>query len=160
MKSRPYPQALFAEYLEYDETSSTLLRWKKGPSRSVKTGSEAGGKGQDGYWCLQLKGKAWKLHRVVYALLYADPDPNLQVDHLDRNKDNNHPTNLALKTGSGNCLNKAKKLAKYARKRKKRWESYFTMPETRKYVHVGTFSTESEAHLAAVAMRLELYWVL
>jgi hypothetical protein len=160
MKARHYPQALFAEYLTYDETSSTLLRWIKKPSACIRVGTEAGNRGTDGYWRLQLKRKQWKLHRVLYVLLNGEISDELSVDHLDRNKNNNHPSNLKPKTCSENNLNKAKKPARYARKRGNRWESYFTMPVTHKYVHVGTFDTQEEAHLAAAARRLELYWVL
>lgn len=160
MQARHYPFELFDEYLAYDETSSTLLRWKKRPGRLVKVGDEAGKKGSDGYWRFQLKGKSWKLHRVVYVLTHGQIARDLDVDHDDRNKDNNHPSNLVAKTCKGNNSNKAKRLAKYARRRRNRWESHFTMPVSRKYVYVGTYDTEQEAHLAAVSRRLELYWAI
>jgi len=160
MQARHYPFELFDEYLSYDETSSTLLRWKKRPSTLVKAGDEAGGKGADGYWRLQLKGKAWKLHRVIYVLTHGEVARELDVDHVDRNKDNNHPSNLLQKTCSQNNLNKAKRLAKYTTRRGNRWESYFHSPLTRKYVYVGSYNTEQEAHIAAVARRLELYWAV
>jgi hypothetical protein len=160
MRARHYPFELFDEYLEYDETSSTLLRWKKNPGTRQQKGLEAGGKGRDMYWRLQLKGKAWKVHRVIYVLTHGSVDRDLHVDHADRNKDNNHPSNLIAKTCSENCRNKVSGRGKYARRRNNRWEGHFTMPRSRKYVHVGTYDTELEARLAAVARRLELYWAI
>jgi len=158
MKPRHYPFELFDEYLEYDETSSTLLRWKKNPSIRQQKGLEAGNKGPDGYWRLQLKGRTWKLHRVIYTLIHGAVDQGLVVDHLDRNKDNNHPSNLVAKTQSGNRLNRVSGRGKYARRKGSKWEAHFTMPSEGRYVHVGTFNTKREARLAAVARRLELYW--
>ena len=161
MRARPYPFDLFDEYLEYDQTSSTLLRWKKSPNIRQQNGLEAGGKGPDGYWRLQLKGKTWKVHRVIYVLTHGSVNQDLHVDHADRNRDNNHPSNLIARTCSENNSNKVSGRGKYARRRShNRWEAHFTMPISRKYVYVGTYDTELEAHLAAVARRLELYWAI
>jgi stalled ribosome alternative rescue factor ArfA len=160
MLAAHYPKALFDEYLAYDETSSTLLRWKKRPGTTVKVGDEVGNRACGGYWRFQLKGKTWKLHRVIYIMLNGEIDRDLDVDHKDRNKDNNHPSNLEAKTCSGNNLNKQKGKGRYARKRGNRWEAHYTMPVTRKYVYVGRFETEEKARMMAMAHRLESYWVI
>jgi stalled ribosome alternative rescue factor ArfA len=160
MLAAHYPKALFDEYLAYDETSSTLLRWKKRPGTTVKVGDEAGGKGSDGYWRFQLKGKAWKLHRVIYIILNGEIDRDLDVDHKDRNKDNNHPSNLEAKTCAANNFNKRKGKGRYARKRYHKWEAYYTVPGVNKYVYVGYFETEEKARMMTMAHRLESYWVI
>ena len=152
--AKPYLREFFREHVQIDKDSPSGLSWRRYNGRQIT------GRGADGYYRFQLDGKTWKAHRVVWCLYYGDVGPGLVVDHLDRNKANNRIENLKLKTQSGNCLNKQKKLAKYARKRKGRWESHFTMPVTRKFTYVGMFATEQEAHLAAVARRLELYWAI
>jgi hypothetical protein len=154
MRAKPYLRDFFAASVVYDPTSPSGLSWKRYEGRQIK------GKGQDGYYRFQLGGSDWKAHRVVWCLAHGDiTDGSLHVDHIDRNKENNGLPNLRLVPASENQLNKKKRLARHARKRHNRWESHFSMPVTRKYVYVGTFDTEEQAHLAAVARRLELYWV-
>lgn len=153
-RSRPYLRSFFENEVVYDSESPSGLSWRRYNGRQIT------GRGQDGYYRFQLGGKAWKSHRVVWCLHHGDVDCDLVVDHVDRNKANNRIENLELKTQGGNCRNKTKRLAKYARKRGNRWESHFTMPLSGKYIHVGTYKTEQEAHLAALARRLELYWAV
>ena len=152
--ARPYLRSFFENEVVYDPNSPSGLSWKRYKGRQIT------GKGADGYYRFQLGRKAWKAHRVVWCLHHGDVDSDLVIDHVDRNKDNNRIENLKLTTQSENCYNKPKRPGKYCRKRKDRWESYFTIPVSRKYIHVGTYDTEQEAHLAAVIKRLELYWIL
>lgn len=63
---------------------------------------------QHGYYTVNVKTKEGhktkKVHRLVAEcwLGYSD----LQVDHIDRNKHNNHYSNLRYVTNQQNCLNK------------------------------------------------------
>lgn len=152
--AKPYLRDFFQDHVQIDPDSPSGLSWRRYNGRQIT------GRGQDGYYRFQLGGTAWKAHRVVWCLHYGDVEPNLVVDHLDRNKANNKIENLKLKDYSGNRLNRVTGAGKYARKKGNRWESHFTMPVTRKYIYVGTFDTELEAHIEALARRLELYWVI
>lgn len=83
-----------------------------------KKGDKAGYEGKKGYWFLRFKRKAVKLHRVVWVLHNKmDLDPTLVVDHKDRNKSNNHPSNLIATTHSENNKNKDFKLSQLGVKR-------------------------------------------
>ena len=151
MRARPYLKSTFEGRILYDETSKSCLRWANG--------KEIEGVGADGYYRFQLDRLAWKAHRVVYCLAHGDIlDGSLHIDHIDRDRLNNKLSNLRLGSCSQNCLNKRKKISKYARARRGRWESYFAIPRKGKFVNCGTFGTELEAHRTAVARRLELYW--
>ena len=153
--AKPYLRDFFQEHVQIDPTSPSRLSWRCFGGRQIV------GKGQDGYYRFQLGGSAWKVHRVIWCLVHGDVDPSVILDHIDRNKSNNSLENLRAVDQRQNCLNRTHKLRRFTRlSRGNRWEAYFAMPLTGKYLHVGTFDTEQEAHLAAVSRRLELYWVI
>ena len=54
---------------------------------------------------LRIDGKVknWRVHRLV-AAAFLGPIDGMQVDHDDRNTENNHVLNLAIKTKSANQL--------------------------------------------------------
>jgi len=74
--------------------------------------------GVDGYKRIKILGKQIRIHIIVYNSYYDEsidliPEENLEliVDHADRNKHNNHITNLSLKTlkeNRKNCVSKSK----------------------------------------------------
>ena len=62
-----------------------------------------------GYHCVGLykdgKRKNFYVHRLVAQAFLDDYDPDLDVDHIDRNKINNHVSNLRIVTRSQNQQN-------------------------------------------------------
>ncbi len=152
--AKPYLRDFFVDHVQIDPDSPSGLSWRRFGGRQIT------GKGQDGYYRFQLGGTAWKAHRVIWCLEHGDVDPSVVLDHIDRNRANNSLENLREVTQRQNCLNRTRKLRKFARKRFHTWEAYFSRPGSRKHVYVGTYKTEQEAHLAAVARRLELYWAI
>ena len=78
-----------------------------------------------GYYNIKVGGKHYKTHRVCY---YAhNPEWNIydssrdnSIDHIDRNKKNNHITNLRVATNSQNHENRIVKGYHY-HKTHKRW---------------------------------------
>lgn len=72
-------------------------------NRRVKKGQEAGSMDVYGYKQVNVEGKVYKVHRVIY-LLCTGEYPDL-IDHIDRNRLNNHITNLRPATKSENALN-------------------------------------------------------
>lgn len=52
------------------------------------------------YWKVRIKGRSWLLHRVVFYL-HNGYLPEI-VDHIDQDKNNNHPDNLRDASYKGN----------------------------------------------------------
>ncbi len=100
--------SLLLEYLKFDETSPTMVRWIKRPANCVRVGDPAGSYNTaNGYMKLAFKGKQYSLHRVIWVLLYgADPWP-LTVDHTNRTRTDNSPKNLRLADDSLQKQNRA-----------------------------------------------------
>lgn len=96
----------FRDYLYYDETSPSCLRWKV----QHKQGDVAGSLGGDGYWQLTVEGVRYrpKNHRVIAEWFYGVPVENLEtiIDHKDRDQLNNRFKNLRPVTASVNMRNR------------------------------------------------------
>lgn len=97
----------FSEYLYYDESSPTCLRWRIDISRKIKKDSEAGGIDiKSGYYQIMLKQKKYLAHRVLFEIIYGKFDKNLVVDHIDNNRLNNKISNLRLVSQAENSRNR------------------------------------------------------
>jgi len=98
----------FGEFLYYDENSPGGLRWKVNISKRMRAGAVAGYcSTRSGYWCVALKGKLYRSHRVV-MVLNGTKCYDLLVDHIDRNKSNNRVENLRLVDNNLSGRNKSK----------------------------------------------------
>lgn len=95
---------MFDSYLQYDETSSTFLRWKVDSIKNVKAGDEAGSKNSQDYLIVSLKGKTYQSHRIIAILHGLDVNGKL-IDHIDRDRSNNKISNLRSVTPLQNSRN-------------------------------------------------------
>ena len=98
-----------------------------------------------GYLVIRLNGKDYKKHRIVgYAFLGLDiNNPKQQIDHIDRNKQNNNMNNLRIVSNQENMFNKN---FKGYRKYGKKYQSRIGINNNR--IYLGTFNTEEEARNA------------
>jgi len=97
------PLELLNEYFEIDLTCSSGLRWK---TRKY-AGQEAGTLNSVGYFTVSINKSKFLIHRIIYALINQTCDFNdMLIDHIDRNKSNNTPSNLRLVDYIGNARNK------------------------------------------------------
>lgn len=95
------------EAFELDPTIPNGLRWKIKASRNTIIGNPAGRRHQNGYWEVRLDGVLFKTSRIVYKMYNNGEDPGrFEIDHLDRDKNNNAGTNLALATKADQNRNK------------------------------------------------------
>lgn len=90
-----------------------VLRFLKDNGRA-KAGQSAQHRTSNGYLTVNAthdgKRKRLSVHRIVLSLKMGRPvRDDEEVDHIDRNRTNNHPDNLRLSTRRKNCLNKSKK---------------------------------------------------
>jgi hypothetical protein len=97
-------QATIGEYLKYDETSPTCLRWIKKPCKHIKIGDVAGSKNTEGgYYRTMFNGKLHMNHRIIFFLNYGYCSK--MIDHIDCCRTNNKIDNLREATHSENCSN-------------------------------------------------------
>ena len=94
----------------------TGLIWKERPQNHFKTAKAhaihitrnankpAGCLEHRGYWLIGLNRKVFLAHRLVVAIRDG-VFPDKEIDHIDRNKSNNKPSNLRLVTRSENIVN-------------------------------------------------------
>lgn len=61
-------------------------------------------KNQDGYKVIKIKGKEYKVHRIVAMAYIPNPENKPQVNHKDGVKSNNKVSNLEWVTNSENQL--------------------------------------------------------
>lgn len=147
------------ELLEYVPETGALLQKK--PRPKVKVGSIAGVVTPYGYRYIQLSGRKYAAHRLVWLIEHGR-FPDLELDHIDGNKLNNQIGNLREVNRKQNCENKG------VQKNNQlgiRGVSY--KPRLRKYVaqiqhngvnkHLGVFETPHEAQAAYALAAQELF---
>lgn len=103
---KPVKYEVVSRIYYIDESSPTILRWRinSGPKRA---GDVAGSLNKsDGYYRVGYLGKSLQIYRVIYCLYHKkDLNGETVIDHIDRDKSNNHPLNLREVTGSDNNRN-------------------------------------------------------
>lgn len=95
--------ANIGEYLKYDETSPTCLRWTKKSGYKINIGDAAGSLGEEGYYRTRFDKKLYFNHRIVFFLHHGYcPD---YIDHIDGNRSNNKIENLRECSKKENAYN-------------------------------------------------------
>ena len=95
------------DYLKYDPTSSTGLRWIKSPSTRVKEGDEAfTSKNTFGYYIGKFDYTIYSAHQVIMFLQHGKwSNINEHIDHIDGDRTNNNIDNLRFVSPTGNQRN-------------------------------------------------------
>lgn len=101
-----------------------------------------------GYLEASIDGKTRLLHHIVAERMGLDISD--QIDHIDRNRENNHESNLRLATRSQNAMNKkiySNNLSGYIGvswdKKAKKWRACIGF--NKKQIHLGYFDDKIEA---------------
>jgi hypothetical protein len=110
---------------------------------------------KDGYvrvHCRRTKQQHFRRSHIVYCLAYGDIPDGLVVDHIDRNRENDHPSNLRLVTPRENNENSDvyKNGVLY---RNNRWTATITIRKRK--VNLGAWMEEEHA-LAASKLAKDL----
>jgi phosphotransferase system IIB component len=105
---------------------------------------------QYGYKQIGLRNKGQKyfqVHRLVYQHFGKDWNPDLTIDHIDCNKENNHISNLRMATQQQQIFNqkvrKSKLGVKGVYKSGNKYRARIRIND--KLINLGTFDTEEEA---------------
>lgn len=101
---------IISQYFEIDTTVPSGLVWKKVSKYNKDLiNSQVGCLLSSGYYQVKFKYKKYYVHRIIYSLYNkVDLDTSLSIDHIDRDKSNNSPTNLRLITQTQNMWNSSK----------------------------------------------------
>jgi hypothetical protein len=78
---------------------------ENGQIYNVKTGIIRKQHIKNGYYIVSIKNKAYTVHRLVAETYIKTDDYSLYIDHIDRNKINNHKYNLRWVTQKENLKN-------------------------------------------------------
>lgn len=153
-----------SEILETFELSPEYELIRKRSRNSRYTGKPAGTINSKGYIKIQLNGKIYPAHRLIYQIIHSiDILPiDLQIDHIDGNKQNNTPSNLRLATNQDNQRNvkiqrnntSGFKGVTYEKNRNK-WKA--SIYDGTRRINLGRFDSPEEAHLAYKNKAFELF---
>lgn len=153
------------EVFELDPSIPNGLRWKVKVSRNTVVGNPAGRRHANGYWEVRIDGVLYKTSRIVFKLYNDGEDPGLyEVDHFDRNKDNNDGSNLVLDNKAGQQSNREVKSNSSYRnvsldKRRNTYMSYVAHRKAdgkRTGKFLGYYANPYEGAVAAVVYKREI----
>lgn len=155
---------LFQDYFILDSDIPSGVRWKVAHGPFGYVGRPAGSKNTKGYYSVKLHGKQYKCHQIILLLAGVFPtDLKTEVDHINRDPSDNTLANLRWISHSQNCKNRrgvGDVPHKYVTKRSGgRYQARYNHLKTKRKIHVGTYDDAYEAHLAALAHRLENHWI-
>lgn len=133
--------------LEYHHETGYFF-WKESRGR-VKAGCMASTARSDGYHSIQINGKKYLAHRLVWLYLTGS-FPSSQIDHLNGDRSDNRFCNLREATNAQNTQNKASDKGSSSRyvgvnwcKRTSKWLSRIMIGG--KSFHLGHFMEEESA---------------
>lgn len=160
MTNRSYPRTndlTREEANELFEYRDGHLYWKiSGNGRKV--GMLAGSKSGDGYICVRIRYKLYRVHRLVWAMHGNDPAPF--IDHINGDQLDNRIENLRAATHSQNCMNRRQRSdnksgIKGVMRKKDKWYGCVTL--NYKVYPAGYFDCKEDAAAAVDKLRKELH---
>jgi hypothetical protein len=110
----------------------------------------------NGYNKTSYKGKRLAVHRVVW-LLHKGEWPKGEIDHINRNRADNRIENLRDVSRHVNAANRpdaASMTGTTWHPDKRKWKA--KIQNNKKYIHIGYFNTQIEAHEAYLRVRREI----
>ncbi|NNH12071.1 HNH endonuclease [Cupriavidus gilardii] len=135
------------------------LYWRVDRGSNAKAGNRAGRLLQTGYRTIQISGKRYQEHRLVF-LLHHGVMPT-QIDHINGVKDDNRIENLRPANHSQNQINTAARPGASGERgvrfkpEKNRWIA--RIYRDGKEIRIGSFKTKEEAVDAYRAAAKEMY---
>lgn len=140
----------------YDPETGVITRLKNKGKHLA--GDPAGCVDSLGYVTILYKRKSIKAHRLAWYLHTGVDPKELQIDHIDRKRDNNKFSNLRLATPTENNLNKQPdKSCKGVYQNKVSGYYYAQISLNGKNKHLGCYKTYEEAVEARKKAVLEHY---
>ena len=132
-------------------TETGIFTWKNSMGGKALKGQIAGAKTACGYIAIRIDKKDYLAHRLMWLYVYG-AIPVLQIDHIDRVRNNNKAINLRLATQKQNSENIFRSktntsgfrgVRKELRLKSKPWSA--TITHNYKQKHLGYYATIEEA---------------
>lgn len=146
----PLTQDRLKEVLDYNPGTG-VFTWKTAPRYGINAGDRAGSLDGAGYVQIKVDRKLHRAHRLAWLYVYGK-FPSA-MDHKNRVKSDNRIENLREASDFQNLANQPAKRnglkGAYWHKLAQKWWSQITVDY--KYIYLGLFETEPEAHLAYCA---------
>lgn len=153
--NKEFMQEYYNKRFEYRDG---VLYWKTPNSNRLKVGDPAGYIDGRGYLRTNFDGSMKANHIIIWTMHFGEPDPELCLDHIDRDKLNNKLENLREITRTQNNLNSDTRIlargTSYDKTRNK-WKAQISFEN--KNTLIGRYDTEQEAHEAYLAVYKELH---
>ena len=133
------------------------LFWRTNPSRSCRPDGLAGSTSHiSGYVRLSIKKQVYFAQRVVRAWVDGKDPGDTDLDHVDRNKQNNQPWNIRICTRSQNRANttRVKGYTLYIKRKKVKYGARIT--HNNQSIFLGLFGTAEEAGAAYIEAKRRL----
>jgi hypothetical protein len=150
------------ELLDVD-TEHGMFTWKNTMGGKAQKGQKAGSLNKAGYVVIRLDQTDYFAHKLMWLYVYG-ATPILQIDHIDRVRDNNKPTNLRLATSKQNSENMFRAKTNTSGFRGVRFEKRLIskpwsacITHNYKQIHLGYYATAKEA-IAARASAEDKYF--
>ena len=129
-----------------------VFTWLAPTSNRVKIGAPAGVKGNHGYLVIGLNGTKYLAHRLAWFYSYGTW-PLGEIDHIDRNRQNNSLVNLRDTTRGENALNVGARMQSSSGIKGVSWDKVCNrwrvqMRVKGKQTYIGVFKTLDEATVA------------
>lgn len=138
--------------LRYDPVTGHLF-WNY-PRPRIKVGDQAGYKHRKGYINLEINGKHYTAHRLVWFYVTKEHPPKI-IDHINGDKSDNRFENLRPATNGQNRANskstnihglKGVRFLSWMKKGGKCWQAQIT--HNKKVHYLGCYHSKEEAHNA------------
>ena len=112
--TRPHtePVELIRSRFVYDETSTTLLRYKtpiyRGRKHSILSArpGDIAGSSQGKRACVSINNRPYFIHRIIWILHFGEIQEGHFIDHIDGNTENNNIVNLRSISHKKNTRNR------------------------------------------------------
>jgi len=135
--------------------SDGVLIWKRPLSHNIKPGDLAGTINNKGFVHVQFNKFKIVAHRIVWAIIKREDPLELQIDHINENKQDNKIANLRKATKKQNACNQKAVKGYYFSKRQKKWKAAIRLNGKKK--HLGYFDTEQQAREAYLRAKEKLH---